>query len=252
MPDSSLDLLVVAAHPDDAEISVGGILLLAKAAGLSTGVLDLTAGERGTRGSRRERAKEAAAASAILELDFRGNLDLGDARLVDDVASREALASELARLAPTTVIGHVHSGLAHRIPLDRHPDHVAAGDLTRAATFLSGVAKVTGEPAARATRLLSFPSHELAEPDLVVDISSVWERKLEAVRCYVSQLGSRGATDAPDSGTHLPGGSDIVERIERRSRLWGERIGARHAEPLFSARALGLDPESLGAILKHS
>ncbi len=244
----TLDLLVVAAHPDDAEISVGGILLLAKDAGLSTGVLDLTAGERGTRGSRETRAAEAAAASAALGLDHRGNLDLGDTRLTDDLASREALAAELARLAPTTVLTHVPSG--HRFSRDRHPDHVAAGDLVRTACYLSGLTGLTCLAAHRPERLLHFPSNELGEPDLIVDVSPVWERKLAAIRCYASQLGSRGDADAPDPGTHLPGGSDIVERIEARSRLWGERIGARHGEPLLLERALGLDSDSLTALLR--
>jgi len=256
MTEATLDLLVVAAHPDDAEIAVGGTLLLARDAGLRTGVLDLTAGERGTRGSREERTAEAAAAGTALGLAFRGNLDLGDARLADHTANRERLAAELARLAPTTVLTHAPTGLAHRLPVDRHPDHAAAGDLCRAACFLAGLTKVTNAPSHRPHRLLYFPSHELAEPDLVVDVSAVWERKLEAVRCYASQL-SRSAQNptvhdtAGDPDAHLPGGSDIVERIERRSRLWGERIGSRHGEPLLLDRALGLRADALAALLSQ-
>lgn len=236
-----LDLLVVAAHPDDAELSVGGTLLLAAEAGLAVGVLDLTAGEAGTRGSREERAAEASAAAEALGLTWRGNLDLGDARLVADVGAREQLAAELARLRPATLLSHLPSETPGW-PRDRHPDHVAAGDLARDAAFLAGLTNLTGTPAHRPTRHLAFPSHELGPADLVVDVTPVWERKLAAARCHASQL------DAGDGGEHLPGGSDIVERLEVRSRLWGERIGARHGEPLVLVRSLGLDGGGLAAV----
>ncbi len=254
MTDAKLDLLVVAAHPDDAELALGGLLLAAADAGLRTGVLDLTAGERGTRGSRERRATAAAAAAEAQGLAWRGCLERGDARLADDATNRELLALELARLRPTTVVTHAPSTLAHRLPADRHPDHRAAGDLCRAACFLSGLTRVTNAPAHRPRRLLYFPSHELAEPDLIVDVSSVWERKLAVLRCYASQLDPAASPeDAPNPRGphgHLPGGSDIVERVERRSRLWGERIDARHGEPLLVDRALGLDTGALAAILK--
>jgi bacillithiol biosynthesis deacetylase BshB1 len=239
-----LDLLVVAAHPDDAELAVGGILLLAADAGLRTGVLDLTGGERGTRGSRELRAAEAAAAAERLGLAWRGNLDLGDARLVADLETREALARSLATLRPTTVLGHTPSDRVR----DLHPDHAAAGDLCRDACFLAGLTRLVEGPAHRPERLLHFLSHEVLEPDLVVDVSSVWPRKLEAVGCYRSQLPGPtrspglGTEEAGDPSEHLAGRSDIVERAETWARFWGGRVGATHGEPLITARPLRVEP----------
>jgi len=229
-----LDLLVVAAHPDDAEISVGGTILVARAHGLRVGVLDLTAGEAGTRGSREERAAEAEFASRRLDLSWRGNLDLGDAQLANDLPSRKALAMALAELRPTTVLGHT--------PDDLHPDHAAAGALCRDSCYLAGLTKFVDGPAHRPSRLLQFLSHEVRDPDLVVDVTAVWARKLEAIRSYASQL---AAKDGVDAGEHLPTGSDIVGRAEAKARFWGARIGVAFGEALLSPRPLQADVGSL-------
>ncbi|MDF1797844.1 MAG: bacillithiol biosynthesis deacetylase BshB1 [Planctomycetota bacterium] len=229
-----LDLLVVAAHPDDAEISVGGTILVARALGLRVGVLDLTSGEAGTRGSRQERNAETEFASRRLDLTWRGNLDLGDAHLTNDVPSRKALAMALAQLRPTTVLGHTAE--------DLHPDHAAAGALCRDACFLAGLTKFVDGPAHRPRRLLQFLSHEVRDPDFVVDVSAVWPRKLEAIRSYASQLTPK---DGSDPGEHLPTGSDIVGSAEAKARFWGARIGVAYGEALLSPRPLEADVGTL-------
>ncbi len=222
----TLDALVVAAHPDDAEISLGGTILLLVAAGKRVGVLDLTRGEMGTRGSAAERERETAEATRLLGLAWRGNLELPDARVSVNLEAREALARILREQGPRIVFAQHAS--------DIHPDHAACGELARAAWYLSGLARLAeaegGAPAARARSLFHYIGHVPFEPTLVVDVSAVWERKVEVIRCYASQLAPR---DARDRGAHLLFGADILERAETKARYWGERAGVRRGEPLL-------------------
>lgn len=222
----SLDVLVIAAHPDDAEISLGGTLLKLFDAGKRVGVLDLTRGEMGTRGTQAERDAETTAANQLLGLAWRGNLELSDSRVAVTPENRERLARLLREHAPRIVLAqHVE---------DLHPDHAACGQLAREAWYLSGLARIAerdgGGSARRARFLFHYMGHVPFEPSLVVDVSSVWARKLELIRCYASQLAPR---DAGDRGQHLLFGADILARAETRARYFGERIGARHGEPLL-------------------
>ena len=221
-----LDTVVVAAHPDDAEISVGGSMLLMVDAGLKVGVVDVTRGEMGTRGTREDRDAETRAASELLGLSARENLDLPDGRVRVSVEARETLARILRQYAPDLVIAHHWN--------DHHPDHAATGRLAREAWYLSGLKRLAeidgGPPARRPRRLLHFMSHTPFDPTLVVDVGSVWDRKLEVVRCYKSQLQPDGAGDA---GRHFLFGADILRRVETKARTWGERIGVLHGEPFL-------------------
>lgn len=222
----ALDALVLAAHPDDAEISLGGTLLKLLDAGKRVGVLDLTRGEMGTRGTQEERDAETDAANRLLGLAWRGNLGLPDSRVTVTVEARERLARLLREHAPRLVFAqHVE---------DLHPDHAACGMLAREAWYLSGLARVAerdgGGPARRPRFLLHYMGHVPFEPTLVVDVSAVWARKVELVRCYASQLAPR---DTGDRGQHLLFGADILQRAETRARYFGERIGANYGEPLL-------------------
>lgn len=221
-----LDLLVIAAHPDDAEICVAGTLLMARDAGLATGVVDVTRGEMGTRGTREDRDRETRAASELLGLAVRRNLELPDGRVEVSLQAREALARILREHRPTVVLAQHER--------DLHPDHAATGRLAREAWYLAGLRRLAEQDgaaaAARPKRFLSFMGHEPFEPGLVVDIGAVWERKLAVVRCYASQLSPGGAGDR---GEHFLFGADILARMETRARTWGERIGARFGEPLL-------------------
>lgn len=222
----TLDVLAIAAHPDDAEICVGGALLRFAAAGKRIGIVDLTRGELGTRGSEQEREEEARAASALLGLSFRANLGIPDGRVEASLDARERLAQILREQRPSVVLAH-HCE-------DLHPDHAAAGRLARAAWYLAGLqklARLAGAAAAqRPARLYHFMGHVGFEPTFVVDIGSSWQRKLELIRCYGSQL---SPADSGDSGQHLLFGADILARAETRARFYGERIGARYGEPLL-------------------
>jgi bacillithiol biosynthesis deacetylase BshB1 len=221
-----LDVLAIAAHPDDAEISAGGILLRLAAAGKRVGILDLTRGELGTRGDAATRAREVAAADRVLGTVWRGNLDLGDGRVADTHEARAAVAAVLRELRPAVVLAQHFE--------DLHPDHAAAGKLARAAWYLAGLrklAEMVGTHAAfRPPRLYHFMGHVPFEPSLVADVTSVWERKVELIRCYASQL---APMDASDRGAHLLFGADVLARAETKARYFGERIGARYGEPLL-------------------
>ncbi len=230
-----LDVIAIAAHPDDAEISAGGTLLRLARAGRKIGIVDLTRGEMGTRGTVQTRQEETARANAVLGQPLRINLDLGDGRLVDDIAAREKLAAVLREHAPRLILAHY--------PEDLHPDHAAAGRLARQAWYLSGLSRLAGSDAVRpaqgrAKRFLSFMGHVTFEPALIVDIGPVWEQKLELVRCYASQLEPDGPAD---KGEHFLFGADILRRMETRARFFGERAGVRHGEPFAS-----LGPLSVG------
>lgn len=226
-PGMKLDVLVVAAHPDDAEICVGGTLLKLKAAGRRIGIVDLTRGEMGTRGSSEDRAREVEAANARLGLDVRANLGLPDGRVEDSLDARERLAALFRLHAPSVVLAQ------HAV--DHHPDHAATGRIAREAWYLSGLKKLAqatgGGEARRPTRFYHYMGHVPFEPTFVVDIGTVWQAKRELVACYESQLRPDGAGD---DGSHFLYGSDIQQRMETRARFYGERIGARHGEPLLA------------------
>lgn len=234
-----LDVLVIAAHPDDAEICVGGTLLMLIDSGHTVGIVDVTRGEMGTRGTVEERAAETAAANVALGLSVRRNLGLPDGRVQVTPETRELLARVLREHSPTVVLAQ-HTD-------DLHPDHAATGRLAREAWYLSGLARLAeldgGPPARRARRFYHFMGHVPFEPSVVVDIGPVWERKLELVRCYASQL---RPAQAGDRGEHFLFGADILSRMETRARFFGERVGARVGEPLLSVGPLALsDPSRL-------
>jgi bacillithiol biosynthesis deacetylase BshB1 len=237
---SSLDVLVVAAHPDDAEIQLGGTLLKLVEARKRVGVLDLTRGEMGTRGTRADRDAETAAATRLLDLAWRGNLELPDARVATSFETRERLARILREHAPRLVFAQ-HTE-------DLHPDHAACGVLAREAWYLSGLARLAerdgGPPARRPRLLFHYMGHVPFEPTFVVDVSAVWSRKVELIRCYASQLAPR---DGGDRGQHLLFGADILSRAETRARYYGERIGVAYGEPLLHRGPLPL--AELGSIV---
>ena len=222
-----LHMLVIAAHPDDAEICVGGTILQMVDAGKAVGIIDVTRGEMGTRGTSGDRAAETKAANASMKLAWRDNLGLPDGRVQVTIDARERLARLMRECAPEIVLAqHVE---------DLHPDHAAAGRLAREAWYLSGLSRLAeldgGPPASRAKRLLHYMGHVPFEPTLVVDIGAVWERKVELVRCYASQLQPASKSDR---GEHFLFGADILGRMETRARFFGERIGKRYGEPLLS------------------
>ncbi|MBA4029751.1 MAG: bacillithiol biosynthesis deacetylase BshB1 [Planctomyces sp.] len=222
-----LDVLCVAPHPDDAEISVGGSLLKWHRLGQRVGVLDLTSGEPTPFGSRELRQAEAATATKLLELDFRFNLGLPNRSLEPTLDNRRAIA-EVFRLTKPRVI------LAPW-PEDAHPDHVAATQLIEGARFWSKLTKTTmaGEPY-HPPRIFYYWSIHLKiqpTPAFVVDISETIEPKMESVAAYASQF-TIGRT---------PTFPTAIDDIRDRARYWGWAIGRAYGEPIGSREALYVD-----------
>ena len=230
----ALDALCFGAHPDDVELTCGGLVARLAAHGHPVGIVDLTRGERGTRGDVATRAREAEAAAKLLGAAKRTTLGLPDCGLDrHDAAQLRAVVECLREHRPGLVVAPD----AH----DDHPDHVEASYLVARACYLAGLA---GHGAAgerhRPARLLFALYRSGTEPHLVVDVSEVWETRMAAIRAHRSQLepGAGAATYLTAEG--------FLEAVESRARAWGALAGARHAEgfrvrgpwPVHDARAL--------------
>lgn len=223
-----VDVLAIGAHPDDAELGCGGTLLLAAGSGLRTGVVDLTAGEMATRGSPERRARERDEASALLGLSVRCSADLPDTAVGTDPGHRLVVAEILRSLRPAIVLAPWCD--------DAHPDHAAAGRLAREACFLAGLGRLPDGPPHRPRYLLHYMLHTPFDPSLVVDVTSTWTRRMQAVRAYRSQF---DATLPGEPPTRLSA-PDFLERIEARAVFYGGMIDARHGEPYRGPGPLGL------------
>jgi bacillithiol biosynthesis deacetylase BshB1 len=219
-----VDLLCIAPHRDDAELTCGGTLIKAVDDGYRVGVLDLTEGEMGTRGSADLRAQEAEAAAEVMGLAIRENLRLPDAGIENTRASREALVAMIRRLQPRVVIAPALRG--------RHPDHRLAAELVRDACFLAGIGRyVPDVPKHRPLKLLHTITYreDAVKPTFVVDISAQFERKLAAIRCYASQFD--GLTQA---GEVYPNGEPLLDIVTHQAAHYGSRIRCRYGEPFFT------------------
>ncbi len=222
---SNVDLLAIAAHRDDAELTCGGTLAKAARAGHRVGILDLTQGESGTRGDATTRAAEAERAARALGVVARLNAGLPDAHLANNEASRERLVELIRRTKPRAVI------LPY--PVGRHPDHRVASELARDACYLAGLVKYapgTGEPHRPFKLLYALAYREdPVKPSFVVDISDSFEAKMQAIRCYASQFDGAKA-----AGEIHPTGQDLYELIRVQSAHYGSLIRKAHGEPFFT------------------
>jgi len=202
-----VDLLAIAAHPDDAELTCGGTLATAARQGYRVGILDLVAGESGTRGSAAVRASEARRAARALGVHLRANAGLKDAHLHNTDETRRVVIGWLRRLRPRTVV--------LPFPIGRHPDHRIASELGRDACYLAGLERY--DAAGRAHRpgkiLYALAYREdPVKPTFVVDISAVFAAKLRALHCYKSQFdGSKSA------GEIFPTGQRLYDLVETQS-----------------------------------
>ncbi|MBN2475342.1 MAG: bacillithiol biosynthesis deacetylase BshB1 [Pirellulales bacterium] len=221
-----LDILVVAPHPDDAELGMAGAMLKFKAEGFSVGVLDLTDGEPTPLGSAEIRARETAAATEILGLDWRENLGLPNRRLEPTLEARSQLAGVFRRTRPRWIFAPYW--------VDAHPDHVAATQLIEAARFWSKLSKtdMPGEPhhPERIFYYYCIHLHQIPRPAFVLDISDLWDRKQAAIECYRSQFVDNQPADPPR----------LIDRLCAQAATWGWSIGARYGEPFASREPIGL------------
>lgn len=226
-----VDILAIAAHRDDVELTCGGTLVKHARQGHRTAILDLTAGEMGTRGSAELRAEEAAAAARVLGVAARENLGLPDAGIANTPETRRLLALRLRALRPRVVIAPAPAG--------KHPDHRVAAQLIRDACFLAGLTKLDADsPPHRPHKVIHAIAYreDQLKPTFVVDVSAEFETKLEAVRCYASQFD--GATWA---GEVSPNGEPLYDIIRHQAAHYGTLIGCRYGEPFFTFETMRAD-----------
>ena len=228
-----LDVLVIAPHPDDAELGMAGAILKFKAEGLRVGVLDLTDGEPTPFGSVELRARETQAATGILQLAWRGNLGLPNRRLEATLHARHLLAGVFRQLKPRWIFSPYW--------VDSHPDHVAAVELIEAARFWAKLTKsdLPGVPHFPERIFYYFCVHlrVVEKPAFVLDISPYWERKRAAIECYQSQFITGRSPEPPT----------FIDRLRDQAAFWGWSIGATYGEPFASREPIGL--ASFGGLL---
>ena len=227
-----LDLLAIAAHPDDAELTCGGTLIKMAQMGYKTGVLDLTRGEMGTRGTPETRLREAARAARVLKLKMRANLGLPDARLEVSEKYKLAVASRIREWQPHTVILPYWEG--------RHPDHYTAARLAYEGCFLAGLKQlgISGEAFRPFKILYSTAYDESIRPSFAVDITEQFEQRRRAILAYESQFHPKKR--AHKSKVHIPLDT-LEERMSLMSRYYGRMIGVRYAEPFLVREVLRID-----------
>lgn len=219
-----LHILAIAVHPDDIELSAAGTLIKHAKMGQKVGIVDLTAGELGTRGSGELRLKEAQDAAEIMGIAVRENAGMRDGFFTNDEQHQRQLISYIRKYQPDIVIANAIA--------DRHPDHGRAGKLISDACFLAGLRKVEtmldGQPqeAWRPKRVFHMIQDRFAEPTIIVDISDVFEQKIESMKAYKSQFHN---PDSDEPMTYIAS-QDFSEAIRARGLLLGKRIGAKYGE----------------------
>lgn len=239
-----LDLLAFGVHPDDVELSCAGVLLQEKNNGKKTGIIDLTAGELGTRGNGATRLKEAAEAARILGVEIRENLGMADGFFANDEAHQRQIITVLRRYQPEIILCNATS--------DRHPDHARSAKLVEDAAFLSGLIKIETtdqgkiQEAWRPKYVLHYIQDRLLIPDFVVDISAVFETKLEAIKAFATQFHNDGL-DEPQTYISTP---DFLDSVIYRHKWFGKMIGVKYAEGFISEKMIGI--KNFDALIKEN
>lgn len=224
-----VDVLAIAAHPDDVEQTCGGTLLRMAEAGYSTGIIDLTAGDMGTRGTPEIRVAESEVAARILNVGHRENLHFPDARLENSMAGRMTVAHRIRELRPKTVILPYWEG--------RHPDHYRASEIGYEACFLAGLTKIDQytEPH-RPHKIIYSTIYANVTPSFVVDISRHFEKRMESLFAYRSQYGP-----VEEGQMLFPHEAEIRERLGAVARFYGNLIGVQYGEPYAVKETMRID-----------
>lgn len=234
------DVLVLSAHPDDAELAVGGTIKQLTNEGRSVVLVECTRGELGTRGTPELRAREAAAAAAILGVTLRENLDMADGNITHTQDNIHAVVRAIRTHRPRLMLIPP--------PFERHPDHESVHRLARAAAFLSGLTNVrtfgtddVEQSVHRPNRLLCFQQQYdfPTLPSLYADISATWMDKLASIKAYGSQFHNPTGyqSDEPETFISRPG---YIEELEARARYYGSRIGTTYAEAFYAVEPLAV------------
>lgn len=224
-----LDVLALAAHPDDVEQTCGGTLLKMAEMGYRTGVLDFTAGDMGSRGTPDLRIEESKRAADHLLLSWRQNLRLPDARLENNIGVRMTLAGVIRRVRPRVVILPYWTG--------RHPDHYRASEIGYEACFLSGLKKLEEDtPPHRPAKILYSSLYANVAPSFVVDVTRQFERRMLSLFSYASQYG-----DSDAASDLFPSHAEVEERLSAIARFYGNLIGVKYGEPFVVKESIQID-----------
>lgn len=226
----NVDVLTIAAHPDDIELTCAGTLIKMIDKGYSVGILDLTEGEMGTRGTPQLRAQEAEKARVAIGAKCRERLNFGDSRLTASIENRYALAEKIRETRASTVILPYWEG--------RHPDHYTAATLGYEACYAAGLKQLplSGEPH-RPTKILYASMYWEVKPSFLVDITPQWSRKLAAINCFSSQFSG----DMRDITELYPAWGRLIDRITTQCKYFGHLMGVDYAEPFVVKESMAVD-----------
>lgn len=233
--DLKLDILVLAAHPDDAELGCGGVIAKHVALGHRVGIIDFTRGELGTRGTVQTRDAEAQASSKILGLSVRENLNFKDSFFTNDEHHQREVAMVIRKYQPEIVLANA--------TYDRHPDHGKGAGLSFDSCFISGLIKVEttheGKPQLpwRPRSLYHFIQSQYIQPDFIVDISEHWDTKMESVKAYKTQFYD---PQSKEPATYISNPS-FMKMLESRAQEYGHAIGVKFGEGFTVRRSIGVD-----------
>lgn len=233
-----VDILAIGVHPDDVELGCSGVIINEIKLGKKVAIVDLTQGELGTRGTIETRYQEAATAAIIMGVEARENLKMRDGFFENDEVHQLQLIAVIRKYQPTIVIGNV----LH----DRHPDHGRAGKLIADSCFLAGLSKIETKDENgnvqqrwRPSYVLQYIQDLFHEPDLLIDISDVFEQRMKAVEAYSTQFHTpTGKNDGIQTYISTP---DFLESIVARARMFGKRIGVKYAEGFISEKKIGIN-----------
>ena len=231
-----LDILVIAAHPDDAELGCGGTIAKHTALGNKVGIVDLTRGELGTRGTPDIRRREASEAAEILGVSLRENLELPDGFFQNDPNSQLVVIRAIRKYQPRIILANA--------VYDRHIDHGKGASLAYDATFLSGLVKIQTSDSDgkkqspwRPEAVYHFIQSQFISPDFVVDISGHWETKMNAIKAFRSQFFDP-ASKEPETYISKPG---FLKMLEARAVEYGHAIGSTYGEGFTTRRFVGVN-----------
>ena len=238
----NLDVMVCAAHPDDAELAMGGTIARFTSDGFSVGIIDLTRGEMGTRGSADTRQKEALEAAKILKTSIRENLLIPDGDIEISNGNIRKVVMLMRKYKPKIVFAPYFK--------DRHPDHISASKLIKRAMFVSGLEKIKtseGEIAQRAYRpakLFYYMQTYTFEPSFIVDISNFVETKMKSVWAYTTQF-HNPESDEPETFISSP---EFIDYVDARAKYYGFQISKKFGEPFYCEEKIELN---LNGMLNH-
>lgn len=232
-----VDILAIGVHPDDVELGCSGTILNEIKRGKKVGILDLTQGELGTRGTIETRYAEAAAAAKILGVHARENLKMRDGFFRNDEEHQLQLIQAIRKYQPDIVLANILD--------DRHPDHGRAGHLIADACFLAGLIKIetkdadgNPQPRWRPKYVLHYLQDWYHEPDVLIDITEVFEQRMQSIEVYSTQFFAN-AEDDNEPVTYISS-PDFRESIVARARMLGKRIGVKYAEAFTSEKNIGI------------